>query len=38
MKTILRQPEQLPEPKDPELDHEWLQLIQMERTIEKQKN
>jgi len=33
-----RQPEQLLEPEDPELDHEWLQLIQMERTIENQKN
>ncbi len=38
VKTILRQQEQLPEPEDPELDHEWLQLIQMERTIRNQKN
>ncbi len=34
---VLRQPEQLLEPEDLELDHEWLQLIQMERTIETQK-
>ncbi len=38
IKTILRQPEQLLELKDPELDHEWLQLIQMERTIANQKH
>jgi hypothetical protein len=38
VKTVLRQPEQLLEPEDLELDHKWLQLIQMERTIEDQKN
>ncbi len=37
-KTILRQPEQLLEPEDLELDHEWLQLIQMEKAIEEKKN
>jgi len=31
-KTILKQPEDL------ELDHEWLQLIQMEKAIEEKKN
>ncbi len=25
------------EPEDPDLDHEWLQLIQLERAIDKQK-
>jgi hypothetical protein len=35
---VPRQPEQLLELEDLELDHEWLQLIQMERTIENQKN
>ncbi len=34
----MRSPEQLLEPEDPELDHEWLQLIQMERAIEHHKN
>jgi hypothetical protein len=34
---VLRQPGQLLEPEDLELDYEWLQLIQMERTIENQK-
>ncbi len=38
IKAIRGQPEQLPERKDTDLDHEWLQLIQMEKTIEKQKN
>ncbi len=37
-KTIRRQPEQLMEPEDLELDHEWLQLIQMEKAIANQKN
>jgi hypothetical protein len=37
-KTILEQPERLPEQEDANLDHEWLQLIQMERTIKEQKN
>ncbi len=37
-KMILRQPEQLMDPEDLELDHEWLQLIQMEKAIENQKN
>jgi hypothetical protein len=36
-KTILRQPEQLINPEDLELDHEWLQLLQMEKAIENQK-
>jgi hypothetical protein len=30
-RTVLTQPGLLPEPEDPELDHEWLQLIQMEK-------
>jgi hypothetical protein len=34
----LRQPEQLRQPEDLELDHEWLQLIQMEKAIEEKKN
>ncbi len=38
VKTILGLPEQLPEQEDTDLDHEWLQLIQMEKTIAKQKN
>jgi hypothetical protein len=38
IKTILGQPEQLPEQEDTDLDHEWLKLIQLERTIERQKN
>jgi hypothetical protein len=38
VKTILGQPQPLPEQEDTDLDHEWLQLIQMERTIEEQKN
>jgi hypothetical protein len=37
-KTVWRPQEQLLEPEDPELDHEWLQLIQMERAIENHKN
>jgi hypothetical protein len=37
-KTILRQPAQLMEPENLEFDHEWLQLIQMEKAIENQKN
>jgi hypothetical protein len=36
--AIRGQPEQLPEQKHTDLDHEWLQLIQMEKTIEKQRN
>ncbi len=36
--TVLTQPERLQEPEDPELDHEWLQLIQMEKTIANQKH
>ncbi len=36
--TITRQPEQLLEPESLELDHEWLQLIQMEKAIEEKKN
>jgi hypothetical protein len=35
---VLRPQEQLLEPEDPELDHEWFQLIQMERAIENHKN
>jgi hypothetical protein len=38
IKAIRGPPEQLPEQKHTDLDHEWLQLIQMEKTIEKQKN
>jgi hypothetical protein len=38
MKTTLGKPEQLPEREETESDHEWLQLIQMEKMIEKQKN
>ncbi len=34
---ILRQTEQLMEPEDLELDHLWLQLIQMEKAIEEKK-
>jgi len=37
-KMTLRQPEQLRQPEDLELDHEWLQLIQMEKAIEEKKN
>ncbi len=37
-KTALRQQERLMEPEDLELDHEWLQLIQMEKAIEEKKN
>ena len=37
-KTTLRQTERLREPEDLELDHEWLQLIQMEKAIEEKKN
>jgi hypothetical protein len=35
---ILRQLERLMEPEDLELNHEWLQLIQMEKAIEEKKN
>jgi hypothetical protein len=38
MKTTPGQPEQLPEREEAELDHEWLQLIQMEKMIKKHKN
>jgi hypothetical protein len=38
VKTVWRPQEQLLEPENPELDHEWLQLIQMERAIENHKN
>jgi hypothetical protein len=34
----LRQPERRMLPEDLELDHEWLQLIQMEKAIEEKKN
>jgi hypothetical protein len=34
----LRQPERRRQPKDLELDHEWLQLIQMEKATEEKKN
>ncbi len=37
-KTTLKKPEQLLKTDDLELDHEWLQLIQMERMIQTQKN
>ncbi len=37
-KTIPKQPERLMEPEDLELDHEWLQLIQMEKAIKEKKN
>jgi hypothetical protein len=36
--TVLTQPERLQPLEDPELDHEWLQLIQMEKTIANQKH
>ncbi len=38
IKAIRGRTEQLPEQKYTDLDREWLQLIQMEKTIEKQKN
>jgi hypothetical protein len=38
MKTTPGQPEQFPEQEETESDHEWLQLIQMEKMIETQKN
>ncbi len=38
IKTVLRPQEQLLKPGNPEVDHEWLQLIQMERAIENHKN
>jgi hypothetical protein len=38
MKTTPGQPEPLLEREETELDHEWLQLIQMERMIETQKS
>ncbi len=38
MKTTPRQQEQLPEPEEAESDHEWLQLLQMEKMIEKHKH
>jgi hypothetical protein len=34
----LRQQERRMQPEDLELDHEWLQLIQMEKAIEEKKN
>jgi hypothetical protein len=37
MKTTPEQPKRLPEREEVESDHKWLQLIQMERMIEKQK-
>jgi hypothetical protein len=37
LKTTSEQPEQLPEWEEAESDHEWLQLIRMERMIERQK-
>jgi hypothetical protein len=36
-KTTQEQPKQLPEREEVESDHEWLQLIQMEKYIERQK-
>ncbi len=38
MKTTPEQPEQLPEWEEAESDHEWLQLIQMEKMIERHKH
>jgi hypothetical protein len=38
VKKVWKPQEQLLELENPELDHEWLQLIQMERAIEKYKN
>jgi hypothetical protein len=38
VKKVWQPQEQLLEPENPEFDHEWLQLIQMERAIEKHKN
>jgi len=38
VKRVWEPQEQLLEPEIPELDHEWLQLIQMEKAIEKYKN
>jgi hypothetical protein len=37
LKTTPEQPERLPEREEMESNHEWLQLIQMERMIERQK-
>jgi hypothetical protein len=37
MKTTPEQPERLPEREGIESDHKWLQLVQMERMIERQK-
>jgi hypothetical protein len=37
VKKVWRSPEQILEPENPDLDHEWLQLIQLERAIDKQK-
>ncbi len=37
VKKAWRSPEQILEPENPELDHEWLQLIQLERAIDEHK-
>jgi hypothetical protein len=38
IKTAAEQQERLPEREEDEMDHEWLQLIQMEKLIEKHKH
>ncbi len=37
VKKVWRSSEQILEPENPDLDHEWLQLIQLERAINRQK-
>jgi hypothetical protein len=37
VKKVWRSPERILEPENPDLDHEWLQLIQLEKAIDKQK-
>jgi hypothetical protein len=37
VKKIWRSPERTLEPENPDLDHEWLQLIQLEKAIDNQK-
>ena len=37
-KKVCKSPEYNLEPKDQDLDHEWLQLVQMEKEIEKRRN
>ena len=37
VKKVWRSSEQMPEPETTDLDHEWLQLIQLEKSIDEQK-